>query len=177
MPNWCFNKIDIYTSPEDRDKFLKMISYTEDECNSPLNSLIPCPPYFSTQEGFNNGGYEWCVKNWGSKWEEVNLDVIVDNDIISVVFDSAWSPPIVGYQRISEMFPDSYFLHYYCEEGMGFMGATVTKNQLIIFEEDYEGNNFPGSQSEDFDENYDEIQNHRHLLVAWGDEAIRKDKQ
>jgi hypothetical protein len=71
--------------------------------------------------------YDWCVNNWGTKWDigsdngEVHglNPTIVDNEA-TMSFDSAWSPPIGLYERLHNLgfsVEATYF-----EPGMGFCG-------------------------------------------------------
>jgi hypothetical protein len=71
--------------------------------------------------------YDWCVNNWGTKWDIGSDDgevrglnpTIVDNEA-TMGFDSAWSPPIGLYEeldRLGFMVDATYF-----EPGMGYCG-------------------------------------------------------
>jgi hypothetical protein len=71
--------------------------------------------------------YNWCINNWGTKWDIGSDDgevrglnpTIVDNEA-TMSFDSAWSPPIGLYEeldRLGFMVDATYF-----EPGMGYCG-------------------------------------------------------
>ena len=73
--------------------------------------------------------YEWCVKNWGTKWGDTETDLMVhDDDQTMLSFQSAWSPPVEGLQKISEKFPTLTFVLTYSEEGMDFYGVALIRN-------------------------------------------------
>lgn len=72
--------------------------------------------------------YNWNIKNWGTKWD-VEIECIEKNDYeLHYGFDSAWSPPIEGIRKISELFPNLTFFLEYEEGGIGFKGITKIKN-------------------------------------------------
>ena len=82
------------------------------------------------QDGFNNGGYEWCCVNWGTKWGICDARIgddfeDVDTGKIIYHFDSAWCPPIPVIHKMSEMFPALKFKLNYYEQGMGYRGVII----------------------------------------------------
>jgi len=106
------------------------------------------PPYI--KDGFNSGGYEWCIKNWGTKWgicnaELGNADYISADSIsyeLEYTFDTAWSPPTPIVKKMSEMFPSLTFTLKYFEGGGGFNGLYVCEKGEVIRDltGDYFGN-------------------------------------
>jgi hypothetical protein len=46
------------------------------------------------KDGYNSGGYEWCVENWGTKWNADDPHVDVEDGKATITFDTAWDPPI-----------------------------------------------------------------------------------
>lgn len=154
MPNWCENRLVLkHDDPAMLDKALEAWN-----SGSFLQTIIPCPQelmdtvsgsvgrlggnpsvnyrvelheakeklnikYF----GFKNW-YEWCVVNWGTKWDighdqaESKVAEIIDGEI-DVHFNSAWSPPIRAYEKLSEM---GYKIKaYYYEPGADFCGEWI----------------------------------------------------
>lgn len=93
MPNWCECDLTVEV-PSEVDKTtqtaaLKQLNDFKEHAaagSKPLetNKFIPYPRKFRildraaakvlkrtgkhTSDGFNQGGYEWCCKNWGTKW-------------------------------------------------------------------------------------------------------------
>src|SRR5262245_20469590 len=87
MPNWC--ECDFYISgpKEAVERFLETVKGEDSVFD--FNQLIPYPEDFRKldgsfdewmeklpgerdglppADGYNQGGYEWCVANWGTKW-------------------------------------------------------------------------------------------------------------
>lgn len=101
--------------------------------------------------GFNNGGYDWCVNNWGTKWnfsevyvrEEYGDDDESDDPEYGIIyeFETAWAPPIPVIKKMSEDFPDLRFSIKYYEAGMAFQGHNIFRAGEILFSEesDYYG--------------------------------------
>lgn len=80
--------------------------------------------------------YDFCVSNWGTKWDVYDFHIAwvdEENRMLSVNFNSAWSPPIGVYEAME------------AHEGIESIRATY-------FEP---GSCFCGSYEEGFDESYD----------------------
>lgn len=75
--------------------------------------------------GYNNW-YNFCVKEWGTKWDFGSEDAAAFTDngdgtaTLTVNEDTAWSPPIAIYEKMHEQGLD--VLAYYYEPGMAFCG-------------------------------------------------------
>jgi hypothetical protein len=89
--------------------------------------------------------YEWKIANWGTKWGDFDTrierssiyyeikDVKVtfpyedehDTEYIRFRFDTAWSPPIKAFERISKLYPALTFILRYTESGAGFKGEAT----------------------------------------------------
>jgi len=73
------------------------------------------------------GWYEFCVQEWGTKWDVGGDGHILTPDYarkpITIQFDSAWSPPISAYQKLSEM--GFSIRAYYFEGGMMYCGSWI----------------------------------------------------
>lgn len=86
---------------------------------------VPC------QDWYNRGGYDWCIKNWGTKWGMYEIE-LTDEDFeggrIGYTFQSAWSPPTPVIQAMSKRFPPLTFYLDYFEGGAGFMGSCEYEN-------------------------------------------------
>lgn len=76
------------------------------------------------------GWYEFCNSEWGTKWD-VGYDPALGEHLtpdsarepITVSFDSAWSPPISAYEKLSEM--GFSIRAYYFEGGIMFCGSWI----------------------------------------------------
>lgn len=127
MPNWCLNKLTI--SHEDRSKVMEFVlAYKEGKV---CDHYLPVP---RTDDGeliidqtHPDYWYDWCVNNWGTKWDigsdngEVHglNPTIVDNEA-TMSFDSAWSPPIGLYKEL--VLRGFRVIASYFEPGMGYCG-------------------------------------------------------
>lgn len=117
MPNWCNNYATI-TGPKDQIDELIVECKKSDEPNESyeiLNKLRPRP--VNEEENW----YDWNISNWGTKWD-INLAgyEVVNENTITLSFDTAWSPPIALYEFLIE---NNWEVDaYYYEPGMGFCG-------------------------------------------------------
>lgn len=77
------------------------------------------------KDGYNDGGYEWCCANWGTKWGTYDVDFTPHTKRGALLsFQSAWSPPSVAvFQALSEKFPDLTFEIEYFEGGAAYCGG------------------------------------------------------
>ena len=165
MPNWCECDLSI-NSDEKKDfkelKRFKAFAKTKDNVLD-TEKFVPypakfkkqdkiaeahhkkTPPDYSVKDGYNNGGYEWCLKNWGTKWgicrpelEEEDFDY----GELLYKFESAWNPPIPVIIAMSKMFPTLTFEMRYFEMGCEFNGLLVCEAGKITKQEEgkYFGN-------------------------------------
>lgn len=158
MPNWCYNEMIVRGSKEVLDAVMgKVHNSQRDEfpCFD-FGKVAPYPEKYkklddesNTYDGFNgvirdeNGeaighmtesGYEWCIRNWGTKWNACEPSLDVYDEYIVYSFNTAWSPSTPVTIALSEMFPDATFIHCYEEEGMDFSGREEYKNGVLVSE-------------------------------------------
>ena len=69
--------------------------------------------------------WDFCVSQWGTKWDigfdSAYADYLTPDSargMVTVTFNSAWSPPIGAFEKLSEM--GFAIRAYYFEGGMGF---------------------------------------------------------
>jgi len=119
MPNWCSNVVTI--SHEDKEKIdiLEKEFRKDNENCKPFTLLRPMPDEYKEGDSW----YMWNVTNWGTKWEpSVGGDVTrVDDNTLTVIMDTAWSPPVTLYEYM-ETELDYTVDAYYEECGMAFCG-------------------------------------------------------
>lgn len=121
MPNWCMNKLTVsHNNPDMVDRFENAYNL-----GKACNEFVPMPT------NIGNDWYDWCVVNWGTKWDigaDVGTDkeeryglkaTRVDNEV-SCSFDSAWAPPIGLYNALFELGYDVKATYW--EPGMAFCG-------------------------------------------------------
>jgi hypothetical protein len=111
MPNWCYNTATLYN--EDKTKIDGLEQELSKEDSQVLNYLRPNPS--------GEWEYDWSVSNWGTKWDISPMDwEREDDNTIVMHFDSAWSPPTIIYDYLTE---EGWSVRaYYHEPGMGFAG-------------------------------------------------------
>jgi len=140
MPNWCQNVLSL---EHDDPEFIKRAHSAFAEGKF-LNEFVPVPDELANPDTTTHGGenadelnalrdrmlekygysdwYSFRVNEWGTKWDvgdELGIDKVTENSI-SVVFDSAWSPPVKAYEQMSKL--GFRIDAQYCEEGIGFVG-------------------------------------------------------
>ena len=135
MPNWCGNQLILRHS--DKSKFealVEELSKGEDRVEL-FKHFRPRP--LTEEENW----YDWNVANWGTKWEANVHYSNVQDDEITIDFDTAWSPPVDLYEHITK---DGWEIEAaYSEPGMGFVGQFRASGTVVwdndSYEWDYEG--------------------------------------
>jgi hypothetical protein len=92
------------------------------------------------KNGYNAGGYEWCIENWGTKWNaysthSISVEPVDDSSKqFKISFDTAWAPPIPVVHAWAEKHPSlEISLHWY-EAGCGFCGSLVLHGAEVLQE-------------------------------------------
>lgn len=66
--------------------------------------------------------YDWCIKNWGTKWNSYGYDFHDRSDMEnnpSLGFNTAWSAPHPIIAKLAEMYPEVSFEHIWADEDIG----------------------------------------------------------
>lgn len=115
MPNWCNNVARI--SHENPEMIRRMIDAAKREESGVLQEFVPCPAELLEGDGW----YDWCVQNWGTKWDLCDVEVQThDANNITLVFQTAWAPPVEAYGTLEEQ---GFVVEaYWYEPGMMFCG-------------------------------------------------------
>lgn len=164
MPNWCYNSVELQ---HDNPTMIKKIVEAIESNKGLFKTFIPYPKKFAEldrkakehlektkeyiKDGYNQGGYEWCISNWGTKWDVRKDDISVgteNENFVLLGFSTAWSPPIPFYKELVEL--GFKVRGCYEEGGVGFLG--IYENGQ---EEDY---HYPYN-SKDFEKLPQHIQN------------------
>ncbi len=167
MPNWCECDLTIEGTARDLRAFLEF-------CGGgfSFDRFIPYPEEYRTldeaarrwdeqrradpegcpgprpKDGFNQGGYDWCVENWGTKWDA--CEVVMPGALpscdggpleIEITFETAWAPPLMVILAASRRFPALAFDLKYFEGGQGFNGWLRCEAGKVVVDEsgDYFG--------------------------------------
>jgi hypothetical protein len=82
-----------------------------------------------------NDWYDWCLANWGTKWN--SYEVSYSDDKKKIVFDTAWSCPLSVIEALSKKFKDTTFILKYADEDIGSnCGTVVLLNGEILSQEE-----------------------------------------
>ena len=147
MPNWCYNRVSIYS--ENIDQVTELFDIFNNP--EPFNALIPSPKWSETpnEDGelpvleehkdsdgkvlftthkFPKSGktddrwYDWQINNWGTKWEPTDLSVEQCDEELELTFNTAWSPPEDICRAIRNKYPDVSVSWFYDEPSMEVAG-------------------------------------------------------
>lgn len=81
------------------------------------------------ESGYSQGGYEWCINNWGTKWDACNCyDRMVNPNQVVIGFETAWSPPLPVIKIMITSFPILHFTLYFDEFMMRYKGVLKGAN-------------------------------------------------
>ena len=147
MPNWCYNRVSIYS--ENIDQVTELFDIFNNP--EPFNALIPSPKWSETpnEDGelpvleehkdsdgkvlftthkFPKSGktddrwYDWQIQNWGTKWEPTDISVEQCDEELELTFNTAWSPPEDICRAIRNKYPDVTVSWFFDEPGMEVAG-------------------------------------------------------
>lgn len=128
MPNWCQNTAVINAPKPVIDEIRAVLA------KDPPGLLDWMRPLPKDQEA---NWYDWCVNNWGTKWD-INCAFVGDDteeDSITFSFDTAWSPPVDAFRHWAERDGRVTYRLSYVETGIGFVGWDAYDGEY--FDEDY----------------------------------------
>lgn len=93
------------------------------------------------KDGFNQGGYEWCCSNWGTKWGVYQVRRELRKTSLFYSFQSAWSPPEPVIRKLATMFPKLKLKLKFFEMGAAYQGVLVLQGEeeLEYWTKDYHG--------------------------------------
>ena len=165
MPNYCSNVVEIHgpqhilkTLVDHKLDFQKIHPYPkalditagrEGADDSPeQKALVAAEESNLKKYGYKNW-YDWCVNNWGTKWNaggdndamQVDYDEDVNNQSIALFqFDTAWAPPLGVMEKLMDTHPELSIECRYHEPGVGFFGVWTDGSDRC-----YETEQFPKS--------------------------------
>ena len=124
MPNWCNNNLTLqHADPAmikraadalERGEFLEEFIPVPEQLKIVAGSvgdpdeqakLVAQTTKNVEELGYGNW-YDYCVGEWGTKWDvggDGSTDVHPDGLMLHTYFDSAWSPPIAAYEKLTAM--------------------------------------------------------------------------
>lgn len=98
------------------------------ETEIPDAVMLTLKGYDLTRDGYNQGGYDWCIQNWGTKGNLYRVELEEELRLLTYQFQTAWSPPSPVICKMGEMFPELLFELEYKDESMGFQGQLEIRN-------------------------------------------------
>ena len=120
MPNWCSNGLRVsHADPAALERVREAFVNAR-----LLAEFIPEPQ----ADAANLDWYFWRRANWGTKWDVGGSDFVIDHvgDHLQCYFDSAWTPPIPLFERLTEL---GYTVNAtYYEPGVGFVGRWTSED-------------------------------------------------
>ena len=118
MPNWCENQATFSHADEAMMTRLNAAAVRhaaapegDEETVGFFQEFVPWPT--ATWD------YDWCVQNWGTKWDASELD----GDEGAFHFNTAWGPPIAFYDKMTSLGFEVEAMFF--EPGQGFCGKYV----------------------------------------------------
>lgn len=144
MPNHVYNQLTVSGPKNDLLAFHASINFDGENVGI-VRSFIPFPSELEGKDitdkdgnvvgrAFSDDGYQWCLRNWGTKWGDYETDVVCEPSAhtdgewsVSYSYQSAWSPANVAIARIAELFPTLTFDVVWEEEGCQSLGSFVAK--------------------------------------------------
>lgn len=137
MPNNCYNKIQITgdalqkfrESMNQKDAYDKFQDFS-------FHHMVPAP---SDNPEYHEGDitkmtdksfYNWNRTNWGTKWDAYDIEIEDNDDVITIICTTAWSPPIEWARNVNKQFDKNLeIMMYYHEEGLQFYGDYYTSKE------------------------------------------------
>lgn len=152
MSNYVRSKLNIHGDSTEIKRYIERFTTEEITDDIATNGfdfrkIIPIPSYIYEgnlgQEelkiyGEENCWYNWCRKNWRTKWNAFETKIMNDGDECCIYFQTAWSgvPKLIGLS--SQMFPNLQFDYQYADEDAGsnvahykFSNGHVEENESI----------------------------------------------
>jgi hypothetical protein len=165
MPNYCNNVVEIrgpaasvkalvdhkldFMKIHPYPKALDITAGREGADDSPEQIRLVAAEESNLEKYGHKNWYDWCVNNWGTKWNaggdndamQVDYDEDVDNQGTALFqFDTAWAPPLGVLEKLMETHPELSIECRYHEPGVGFFGVWTDGSDRC-----YETEQFPKS--------------------------------
>ena len=130
MPNWCQNTATI-SAPRPVIVKIRSVMTDPDHDSQLLKWMRPMP------EDQQDNWYDWCVGNWGTKWDITDPVVLdeTEEDSITIGFETAWGPPIQAFRHWAQQDGRVSYRLVYIETGMAFTGWDAWDGEY--FDEDF----------------------------------------
>ena len=102
--------------------------------------------------------YDWCMENWGTKWNAMDTEIIDEN---TIRFDTAWTNPEPVVRKLAERYPNHEIEHWWADEDVG---CNTGYRRLL-------GDDVSELQNEDSSQDAYET-----YMECWNDDALVRDE-
>lgn len=160
MPNWCINRLIVGGDRASQMEFRARAAGPGDFGDVPLdfNQFVPAPDDLD-----GNALDSWRRENWQTKWtaDPEHFQVTEDDDL-TMVFWTAWSPPAPVFRAASLDYPRLTFDLTYHDDEAPFAGRV----------------RFRGGEAESDEFVSDDYESCKRFLMraGWDDEARKYDE-
>lgn len=168
MPNHCDSDLTVTGPSDDVREFMGRYVTLCDGAVLDLGAILPYPTKFEEmdriaheyeeqhpenpyegrpKDGFNSGGYDWSIQNWGTKWgcyQTYGCDKPIEKTADGVVlhFSTAWSPFRTELLlMVSHQLPTLEFQYDSYERGAEYQTHVTVKGGEVLASSrsDYDG--------------------------------------
>lgn len=92
----------------------------------------------SVRDGYNQGGYQWCSDNWGTKWNASwTQQVKLAKQSCWFGFKTAWCAPTPVMEELSRRYPDVPITLKWWEQGKGKKGIMTFLQGCLLTDETF----------------------------------------
>lgn len=96
------------------------------------------------KDGYNQGGYQWCVQHWGTKWNAADVSLKVEAmghgwQKATFNFSTAWTPPTPVIAVAGAKHPGVELTLRYSESMAGFSGVFKVRKGEVVRDETTNG--------------------------------------
>ena len=144
MPNWVFNSLAVSGENDKLEEFKNVIgkplklpdgSTVQKPIFSFLNIFYPDSSIDYNKEAWSS----WNISYWGCKWDVrasdeglQSTELQQEDELLLYRFESPWSPPIIGIQRLAQIYPHLEFNLEYEEEN-GWGGEVIYRDGIEAY--------------------------------------------
>ena len=148
MPNWVFNGLAV---TGDNDKLQEFKAVMGKPLTLPDGFTVQNPVfsflnvfYPPASIDYNKEWSGWNIENWGCKWDVRAKDepfsgteLSEEDELLLYRFESPWSPPIRGIERLAQMYPHLEFNLEYEEEN-GWGGEVIYRDGIEAYSKQWD---------------------------------------
>lgn len=102
MPNYVANKLKIYCPDiETINRMKKLLFINDEDCKQiySMEAFLPRPLAFSEKGNFD---LKWNRIFWGTKWDALQSEIILNDDTIIIRYNTAWNPNSIWVQHFCQ---------------------------------------------------------------------------